>query len=278
MLSNFHTHTTFCDGKDSPEEYVLSAIKKGLTTLGFSAHVPINLVNKWNMQAAKTQDYFVEINRLKQKYAGKIEIYAGFEMDYLPTDDLKNIHQYIELADYTIGSVHYLYDHANAKYYFADGSPEEIALTIKEFANNDNRAFVKTYYQELTRVVHKYKPDIIGHFDIIKKHNRNKMFFDEEAKWYQDIVVQALDAIASINTIVEVSTGGRIRGFIPGTYPSTWILQECLSRNIAITISSDAHQADNLDGFFVETRAALKAIGFTKQRSLRAGKWVDVNL
>jgi len=26
---NFHTHSTFCDGKNTPEENVISAIKKG---------------------------------------------------------------------------------------------------------------------------------------------------------------------------------------------------------------------------------------------------------
>ena len=29
MLSNYHTHTTFCDGKNSHEEIVLFAIEKG---------------------------------------------------------------------------------------------------------------------------------------------------------------------------------------------------------------------------------------------------------
>ena len=29
MLSNLHTHTTFCDGKSTAEETVLEAIKKG---------------------------------------------------------------------------------------------------------------------------------------------------------------------------------------------------------------------------------------------------------
>ena len=28
MLSNYHTHTTFCDGKNTAEEVVLSAIEK----------------------------------------------------------------------------------------------------------------------------------------------------------------------------------------------------------------------------------------------------------
>ena len=35
---NLHTHTTFCDGKDTPEELVEAAIAKGFDSIGFSGH------------------------------------------------------------------------------------------------------------------------------------------------------------------------------------------------------------------------------------------------
>ena len=38
ILSNFHTHTSFCDGKNTPEELVLYAIEQGCAELGFSGH------------------------------------------------------------------------------------------------------------------------------------------------------------------------------------------------------------------------------------------------
>ena len=38
MISNFHTHTTFCDGTGTPEQMVVSAIEKGFDVLGFSSH------------------------------------------------------------------------------------------------------------------------------------------------------------------------------------------------------------------------------------------------
>ena len=36
--ANLHTHTSFCDGKNSPEEMVRSAVEKGFDVLGFSGH------------------------------------------------------------------------------------------------------------------------------------------------------------------------------------------------------------------------------------------------
>ena len=36
--SNYHTHTCFCDGKNTPEEMVLEAIRLGCPEIGFSGH------------------------------------------------------------------------------------------------------------------------------------------------------------------------------------------------------------------------------------------------
>ena len=38
MKTNYHTHTTWCDGKDTPEAVVVAAIDKGFDAIGFSSH------------------------------------------------------------------------------------------------------------------------------------------------------------------------------------------------------------------------------------------------
>ena len=38
LRANAHTHTTFCDGKNSVEEMTLAAIERGFVALGFSMH------------------------------------------------------------------------------------------------------------------------------------------------------------------------------------------------------------------------------------------------
>ena len=38
MKQNLHTHSTFCDGKDTPEEMILRAIELGFNSIGFSGH------------------------------------------------------------------------------------------------------------------------------------------------------------------------------------------------------------------------------------------------
>jgi len=278
IKANFHTHTVFCDGLNSAEDCVLAAINKEMPAIGFSTHVPIPIASKWNMPASKTQNYFAEIKQLKRKYANQIEIYAGFEMDYLITADKNLIHEYIKQADYTIGSVHYLYSVDHKKYYAIDGTTSGVAAAYQKLTNGDNKLLVKSYYNELLRIIREFKPNIIGHFDVIKKRNHQNCYFDETEKWYVDLVHQVLAEIAAQEIIVEVNTGGRLRGYITDNYPSNWILKECLVKKIPIVISSDAHQAADIDGFFAETAAQLKDLGFTHQKTLRAGKWIDVEL
>ena len=77
---NLHTHCTFCDGKNTAEEMVLSAINKGFTVLGFSSHCIYPLTSdfyktpddEWHIPADKIQDYLKEISRLKEKYSNEI--------------------------------------------------------------------------------------------------------------------------------------------------------------------------------------------------------------
>lgn len=79
MLVNLHTHTTFCDGKNSPEEMVLSAISKGFSVLGFSGHGYTSYDLSYCMK--DMGGYISTVNMLKEKYKDKIEIYLGVEED-----------------------------------------------------------------------------------------------------------------------------------------------------------------------------------------------------
>ena len=38
IRSDFHCHTLYCDGKDSPEDMVRNALEKGLAAVGISGH------------------------------------------------------------------------------------------------------------------------------------------------------------------------------------------------------------------------------------------------
>ena len=120
MLCNLHTHSTFCDGKSTLEEVVLSAIKKGFNIIGFSGH-SYGSHCSYGMQ--RTEDYISEIKRLKEKYKNDIEVYVGVEEDMFDFCDRSKF-------EYIIGSCHYF--KSGDSYYPIDLSSEEFEIALKE--------------------------------------------------------------------------------------------------------------------------------------------------
>ena len=84
-FSNLHQHTNFSDGKNTAEEVVLSAINNGLESIGFSDHSYTAIDESYCMMPAEYENYHAEIDRLKQKYQGKVKIFKGIELDYFST-------------------------------------------------------------------------------------------------------------------------------------------------------------------------------------------------
>ncbi len=79
---DLHMHTTYCDGKNSAEEMVLAAIDKGLRTVGLSGHAFTRFDTSYCMSEKTTAVYIEEVNALKVKYADRIRVLLGTELDY----------------------------------------------------------------------------------------------------------------------------------------------------------------------------------------------------
>lgn len=263
MLANFHTHTIFCDGKNTPEEIVLAAMEKGFSALGFSGHgnTPFDLAD-----CMQDEDgYIAQINRLKQKYKKEIRIYLGVEEDALaPVDRSK--------FDYIIGSSHYI--HVNGQYYSVDSGYDYIQNCLAAFGQ-DALAMAEAYYDAFCDYISRRKPDIIGHFDLITKFDEveSPLFLHDPA--YRRIAEQAIARAAQSGCIFEVNTGAMARGLRTAAYPSEdllYVLKQCGARLI---LSSDSHSKDTLDFGFEETKVVLRDIGFTHLVTLYNGEFVD---
>jgi len=276
MLTNFHTHCSFSDGKQDPETIVREAIRKGLTGIGFSTHAPVHFENTWAMQPGRLSQYMETISGLKRKYAGHIEIYLGMEIDYFIDVD-EALFRNTQL-DYIIGSVHFLTNKGHSPYYPVDMNPDKFTNGIDEMFGGDAGAYVKTYYSHVRDLIIRYRPSVTGHFDLVKKFNRDNRFFNEREKWYEDAVMPALLEIAKCGSIVEINTSIVYRGLGDEPYPSGWILKRCRDLGIPIMINSDAHSMDKLDAWFLQAREFARKAGFSSRRILSKGKWDDIPL
>ncbi len=246
IKSNYHTHTNFCDGKNTPEDVVKEAIERGFDIIGFSAHAYTPTDSLWCLKKEREEEYAKEIMRLKEAYKDKIKIMAGLELDYYSEVDTS-------WCDFTIGSVHYVYK--NGKYYGIDSSPELFQKIIDEAFGGDVYAFVEEYYRLVGDVYNKTKCDIIGHFDLITKFNENGEFFDTENPRYKEAVRSALAKLLPENIPFEVNTGAISRGYRTEPYPAKDILELIAKENGSVIINSDSHQKETIDFYFDEAKS-----------------------
>ena len=169
---NYHSHTYRCihadlDMKD--EEYVEEYIKAGFKKIAFTDHCPekneIDKRTNMRMKYSQKEEYLESINKLKEKYKGKIEIESGYEVEYLPGEE-ENIQELKEEVDKIILGQHFVYDdNKNLKIF---GKHEFLKKDLMEYASYIEKA------------VELGIPDIIAHPDIYML--KRKTFNEDEAE------------------------------------------------------------------------------------------------
>ena len=112
LSSSTHNHTTWCDGKNTPEEMAEAAWKLGFTDLGFSGHTYVDFAD---FGIRDELAYAAMLRRLGEQFAGRMRIAVGIEHDwYYPV-------RHREAFDYIIGSVHEIQSPDTGKRYIIDG-------------------------------------------------------------------------------------------------------------------------------------------------------------
>jgi len=266
LTSSTHNHSTLCDGKNTPEEMVQAALDAGFTDFGFSGHSHTPFDRGYCIRSETA--YISTLRTLQKQYAGRLGIAVGLEQDYYaPTQNRAAL-------DYIIGSVHYLHSAAGT-YYAVDGSAQELERCIQEQFSGSAIEMVRAYYALVADHVRRDRPEIIGHFDLVKKNNRDNRFFDENSTAYREIALAALDACAETGAIFEVNTGGMFRGYCPEPYPARFLLEALQEKGARVTVNADAHCAEAICYAFDEMLSLLREVGFPSVTVLENGHFVD---
>ena len=253
ILEDFHIHTNYCDGKNSPEEIVRAAIELGMKRMGFSCHSYTDFDESYCIKKEKIAEYRAEIRDLAKRYKDKIEILCGVEQDYYsnePTD----------VFDYVIASVHYV--NKNGKFFEIDGSEKDFIKLAEEQYGGDYMALCEGYFENVGDVIKKTKGDIIGHFDLVTKFNEGNRLFNTSDKRYVSVAKQAIDKLLAYNKPFEINTGAISRGYRSEAYPENGLLKYIFENGGRVILSSDSHSVDSLLGQFEVYEKIAKEIGF----------------
>lgn len=230
--SNFHTHSTFCDGKNTPAEIAAEAFRLGCPRLGFSGHSYTPYDPDYCMSPEDTEAYIREVTALKAQYAGKMEILLGIEQDFysdLPT----------YAFDYMIGSVHAVLK--DGRFLTVDADKETQQQDVESFYGGDFYAYIEDYYATVAQVYEKTHCTIIGHFDLITKFNEDGSLFDTSHPRYRAAAEKALDRLLESPCIFEINHGAIPRGYRKTPYPEPWMQDKIAASGHRLIHTSDCH-------------------------------------
>lgn len=261
FLCSVHTHSTLCDGNNTPEEMAAAACAAGVRYYGFSghSHTPIPTDAGLTLPADLTE-YRERVLRLREEYAGRMEILLGLEWDSLSDVEPEGL-------DYWIGSVHNQ-PAPNGTCYTTDWDETHFSLCIREGCGGDVQEMVRRYYEQLGRVAAK-RPTLLGHFDGITKLNAGNCFFDQDALWYRALALDALHQADPEATLLEINTAGLLKKGSP--YPALFLLEAWRAMGGEVILTADAHGTNRITAGYREGIALAQAAGFTRSVLLTAG-------
>ena len=234
---NFHTHTNRCGliSSSKDEDYVLAAIKKGMTSFGFTEHAPSPKVeyDEINERLSNDQvtEYINSIRRLNRDYP-EIDVFVGFEAQYSEALKLHLINLRKQV-DYMILGQH------------------EVIIDGKKVDPNDNPEYPLIYARSIINALDSGIFDIVAHPDYFMVYRdtctsfENYSLFMENASKAADMIgrkCEELDIPLEINldSITRVEHDNYRDGEHSFTHPS--FFNELIKYNVKFMYGADAHR------------------------------------
>lgn len=261
IKADFHTHTTYCDGKHTPREMVEAACRMGFTDFGVSGHADFSCYEPgFGMSDQALEQYKKELYELRREYAGRMNVYIGIELDGLGP---------LQEAEYTIGSTHCV--EKNGEVLTVDDTEEILRSGVERLWNGDWYGFAADYFQQEAQVYDRTGCDWVGHFDLLTKFNEGNRYFDENHDAYLEPALAAMKRLNEACLPFEMNTGAISRGYRKTPYPSRRLLKELHAMGGRIMINSDSHSRETIGFGFRQALQLAADCGFTRITVLHPG-------
>ena len=258
MITSYHIHTTFSDGRCTVREMIQGALKAGVDEIGFSDHfvlVKSMPTPDWSMDAARIPEYIETVREAASEFEGRIVLRCGLEADFVPetVDELAEVLRSYPF-DYVIGGIHIL-----------DGfMVDECAENWDRLTQPERDDMMLLYWDRIEQLAKSGLYDFVAHLDVYKKFGHIATIDLRPA------IGRALDAIAKAGMAVEVNTAGWYWD-VNEAYPSPAIIAECHKRGIPMLVNADAHNAGDIIRSFESGYRLLRDAGYT-EKAVFAGR------
>lgn len=236
-IGDFHTHADYVDGRSSIYEMADAAYRIGLKYFGISEHL-YSASNGWGVRGAVLDGYLSDMQALKEKYRGRMNLLIGLEAE--DSDSSRTITDMEKnAADYFIRSTHVLT--IGDVTFDVDNNAELFRKVVSEQCGGDYYRLVREYYAMESELDSGLNYGFIGHFDLVTKFNQDDCLFSTACDDYIQPALEAMDRLVPYGLPFEINTGAMSRGYRKEPYPSRFLLRELRSRGARIIINSDSH-------------------------------------
>jgi histidinol-phosphatase (PHP family) len=242
-----HIHSRFSDGCASLETMARTAVARGLSGVVFTDHMPLPFENRYALAHRRLDAYRAEILAVRRRMNGRLQVLMGLEMEILPSHSAWSREIAQGPWDVLIASVHQVEE--KGRRYLINGTEAEFITALETGFGGDIRRLCEAYYRQSTAMVATGWFRILGHLDVLGKHNPNGRFFDETAPWYRELVADLLAAVQRAGMVVEINTGG-LDHDARNSYPGPRILAAIEEKGIPVCLSSDAHRPEDVARHF----------------------------
>jgi histidinol-phosphatase (PHP family) len=255
MLTDYHVHLRPDEDGASAERaftaensarYREAARAAGIEELGVSEHVyrfrqalDIWRHPYWEEQATDDLDAYCE-------FVGSSGLRMGIEADFVPggeerTEELLSGRDF----DYVIGSVHFISNRA----------VDHPGWDVWEERDDPDQVW-RRYFETLAAAARSGLFDILAHPDLVKVWGRGRPLPEGDLRRFYE---PAVEAIAESGIAVEVSTAG-LRKPVAEIYPAPALGRMCAEAGAAFSLSSDAHEPDQVGYAYDRARELLREL------------------
>lgn len=266
-----HTHSEFCPhgSREATDRFIRRAIDLGFLSYSLTEHPPLPAgfedpapPKDCGIAPEDLEPYFQLAHRLKRKFAGRIEVKVGLEVDYIPGHETwtRNLlDQYGPDMEDALLSVHFL--EGKGGWRCVDHSPDDFREGLLEVYGNleaVHRAYWALIRQAILADLGPYKPRRVGHLSLINKFQRR--FALENPLLFKPQIEEILDLIKANHLELDLDAAGLFKPDCLEVYPPDWILREALRRGIPMVYGSDAHSVNGVGQGFDQTQLVVESL------------------
>jgi len=223
------------------EEYIISAIAKGLQKIVFLEHMEAGVhyfESTWLTE--DDFDLYFRIGReLQQKYHAQIRVSLGVEVGYSPSHKDELLEKLSHREWDRVGVSYHFMKHPKKGAY-------HLNLLSRKIENREAIAKVgcdyvfTNYLSNLTEAVKVLPGTVLCHLDAALRH-QPECTLD---KRYIEQIRELLQAVQQKGMALEINTAGFGKRGTP--YPAPFIIEEAVKLNIPLVPGSDAHRPQDV--------------------------------